>query len=186
MGNCRKSRQFVIRFVMEIEEEWRPVEGWPYEVSSLGRVRRTLGGPGTWAGRIIKARVGPRGYLMVPFSRDGENTQKLVHRLMCAAFHGPAPSPRHVVAHNDGTRTNNSLENLRWATPLENTDDMFRHGTPRFGGLPGGCKLTADSVREIRALLSSGRSNRRVAKMYGVSSSTISSIRLGQIWTRVA
>lgn len=43
-----------------------------------------------------------------------------VHRIVATAFHGPAPTPDHVVDHIDTNRQNNRPENLRWCTRLEN------------------------------------------------------------------
>ena len=43
-----------------------------------------------------------------------------VHRIVATAFHGPAPSPQHVVDHIDTNRRNNRPDNLRWVTRLEN------------------------------------------------------------------
>ena len=44
----------------------------------------------------------------------------VVHRIVAAAFHGPAPSAGHVVDHIDTNRLNNRPDNLRWVTRLEN------------------------------------------------------------------
>lgn len=43
-----------------------------------------------------------------------------VHRIVCTAFNGPAPTDQHVVDHIDTNRQNNRPENLRWLTKLEN------------------------------------------------------------------
>ena len=43
-----------------------------------------------------------------------------VHRIVATAYHGPAPTPEHVVDHIDTNRQNNRPENLRWCTRLEN------------------------------------------------------------------
>lgn len=43
-----------------------------------------------------------------------------VHRIVCTAFNGPAPTEQHVVDHIDTNRQNNRPENLRWLTRLEN------------------------------------------------------------------
>jgi len=43
-----------------------------------------------------------------------------VHRLVCEAFHGPAPFERAVVIHIDENALNNRPENLRWGTQKEN------------------------------------------------------------------
>lgn len=44
----------------------------------------------------------------------------VVHRIVASAFHGPWPSPDHVVDHIDTNRLNNRPEKLRWVTRLEN------------------------------------------------------------------
>lgn len=49
-----------------------------------------------------------------------------VSRLVCEAFHGPAPFPRAVVMHLDDDQTNNTPGNLKWATQKENLN------TPAF------------------------------------------------------
>lgn len=43
-----------------------------------------------------------------------------VHRVVCTAFHGPAPYEDMVVDHIDTNRCNNRPENLRWLTRLDN------------------------------------------------------------------
>ena len=43
-----------------------------------------------------------------------------VHRLVCEAFHGPAPFAGAVVIHINEDATNNRPENLRWGTQKEN------------------------------------------------------------------
>ena len=43
-----------------------------------------------------------------------------VHRLVCEAFHGPAPDESMVVIHLDENGLNNMRENLNWGTQKEN------------------------------------------------------------------
>jgi hypothetical protein len=43
-----------------------------------------------------------------------------IHRLVCEAFHGPAPFPRAVVIHLNENALDNRPENLRWGTQKEN------------------------------------------------------------------
>lgn len=47
---------------------------------------------------------------------DEKTGQIAVHILVCTAYHGPKPSPRHVVARNNRDRKDNRPENLRWDT----------------------------------------------------------------------
>ena len=43
-----------------------------------------------------------------------------IHRLVCEAFHGPAPTDKHLVIHLDEDATNNRPNNLKWGTQKEN------------------------------------------------------------------
>ncbi len=43
-----------------------------------------------------------------------------IHQLVCEAFHGPKPSPKHIVLHLDEDPSNNTPINLRWGTRKEN------------------------------------------------------------------
>jgi len=109
-------------------EEWRVIKDWPaYEVSSLGRVRRILAGKGTQA-TMLKQMIGKRGYPVVGLTMMPRRKKIVVHRLVCAAFHGDAPEGKDCVAHGDGVRTNNRAVNLRWASHAENAQDTKKHG----------------------------------------------------------
>lgn len=46
-----------------------------------------------------------------------------VHRLICEAFHGPAPEDKPFVDHINRVRDDNRPENLRWASSKENSDN---------------------------------------------------------------
>jgi hypothetical protein len=186
---------------MDMSEEWRPVEGFPdYEVSSLGRVRRAVPDRlGRGAGRVLKAAVNGSGYLTVVPHAPGEKVRpRLISRLVCEAFHGPAPSAMHHAAHADGTRTNNRADNLRWATPIENEGDKRRHGTLAIGdrhharrnpermarGSRGGnAKLTEAAVVAIRC---DARSPREIAADHGVTRALIQMIKARKVWRHVA
>lgn len=112
-----------------ISEEWRVVDMAPdYEVSNLGRVRRAVDCAHYPAGTLHKGWTDKDGYQRALFRPNGRRIRPPFHMLVCIAFHGPRPSPIHQVAHNDGIRTNNYADNLRWATPLENAADCIEHG----------------------------------------------------------
>jgi hypothetical protein len=59
-----------------------------------------------------------------------------IHRLVCEAFHGPAPSPASVVIHLDENALNNRPENLRWGTQKENLNmpGFIEYCRSRVGG----------------------------------------------------
>lgn len=180
-------------------EEWRRVRGNPaYAVSNHGRVKRVFpdgkGRPGT----IIRQQIMSHGYPVVRIvPLVGETKRKLVHRLVCEAFHGTPPTPKHESAHGDGNRLNARADNLRWATRKENMADCLLHGTlatgPRHGRTTkpertprgrqhGHAKLTERQVRAIRAADVELGSGRKLAQEYGVSPALICSIRARRVW----
>ena len=65
------------------------------------------------------------GYLIVDLWKDNKSEKVPIHRLVAEAFI-PNPENKPTVDHADGDRTNNSIENLRWATYSENNS---RFGT---------------------------------------------------------
>lgn len=170
---------------MEYEnEEWRDVPGFEgkYQVSNAGRVRsveriiQAPTGPQRWPGKLLKPFVDSTGYLYVNLAKGGAGggaKKSLLHRLVLIAFKGDPPEGMEAC-HNDGDRTNAMLGNLRWDTRPNNAGDRRRHGTHRASA-----KLTMQQVAEIR--LSVGPSH-KVAEKYGVASSTIRAIRIGQNW----
>ncbi len=116
-------------------ERWRPVVGYEgaYEVSDLGRVRsldRVTDRGRKWRGRMMSPCPLQNDYVIVTLWREGKQRSPLVHRLVLAAFVGPAPDG-HEALHRDGNRANNQLSNLAWGTHSENEYDKVSHGTHR-------------------------------------------------------
>lgn len=102
-------------------ERWCDVPGFPgYKVSDLGRV---------WgkSGVILKQQTLPTGYKFVTLYGDVKR-QTTVHRLVLESFVGPCPDGMEGC-HNDGSKDNNRLDNLRWDTLSNNQLDRLKHGT---------------------------------------------------------
>lgn len=171
--------------------EWRVVPGFPdYEVSSLGEVRRITANKWAPAGYVVRCSLTHDGYRKLTLSqRDGTRRMLRAARVVAIAFLGPPPSSRHVVAHRDGAKTNDCIENLRWATPEENEADKVLHGTNR-GTPPGSAHhqavLDEKRVAAIKDLLRSGFSARLLAREYRVGLTTIRDIKDGKTWRQVA
>lgn len=120
---------------MMLHEVWKSVLGFKryYEVSDRGRVKSVQ----RWvengfAGRIVRERIlklQPRkdGYLKCELSKHNKQYSKLVHHLVMEAFEGPRPITREI-AHHDGNKANNYIENLRYAEHWENENDKRSHG----------------------------------------------------------
>ena|SRR5690606_1388273 len=119
-----------------MDEIWKPVPGYEgiYEVSSKGRVRsldRVNSQGARVRGRVMKTRTDKDGYFDLVLSKAGEKTYPRVHRLVCEAFHGPAPEGKPFACHKDGNNQNNTPENLYWGSSSDNMQDAVRHGTHR-------------------------------------------------------
>jgi len=162
-------------------EVWNTVLADPgYSVSTYGRVRnsRTL--------HLLKPWFAGK-YLYVGLNRSGIKTG--IHRLVAFAFLGPAPSPLHEVAHNDGNPKNNYISNLRWATHKENMVDKSKHGTNYFHGWHGEkhprAKLRDAQVIDIRRSASEGVFRKTLADTHKVSHATIDQIIQGRSWTHL-
>ena len=168
-------------------ENWKAIpdyEGW-YEVSDYGRVRsveRTTRHGHKRKQRVLKATPQGGKYLKVDLSRDNRQRTRLVHQLVLEAFVGPRDGKQ--ACHNNGIRTDNRLENLRWGTISENALDRSKHGraTPKGQASPRAI-LTVSDVREIRAW------PRYVRGLYArfsfVSKATVDAVRSGYNWKHV-
>lgn len=177
-----------------MSEVWKPVVGFEglYEVSDQGRVRsldRYVETRNRWGamrrfqpGRVLKYRTDTAGYVIVALLRDGVLKSTSTHILVAAAFIGPRPEGMEVC-HNDGSKTNSRVENLRYATASENAADKHKHGTAVFGELSPRAILTEHDIKEIRA--AEGVTLAALAAKYGCVFSNIAAIRARKTWKHV-
>ena len=94
--------------------EWKTHIAFPlYEVSSKGEIRRVIDKS------YKKPTKGNHGYYQVTLYNEGQKKDFLVHRLVAELFI-PNQSDKRTVNHIDGDKSNNSVENLEWATYSEN------------------------------------------------------------------
>lgn len=125
-------------------EEWRPVVGYEgvYEISNQGRARSVdryvKSKPGQRdsfrKGQILKPRPDVNGYLTYGLCKEARQKFKKAHRLVAEAFIEASDDPEKVyVLHWDDNPENNHIDNLRWGTLKENSQDMIRNGlNPRL------------------------------------------------------
>jgi hypothetical protein len=167
-------------------EEWRPVEGWPYEVSSLGNVRRSAkSGHSTYVGKQLKQSREKVGYFVVNLSRNsGERWRVRVHKLVAMAFHGACPE-KHAVRHLNGNHSDNRSVNLAWGTWSDNAQDAIRHKRMPRGARHGQSKLTSEIVRRMRRLYRDGATYSAIAQEYNVSRETARRAIIGENWGHV-
>jgi hypothetical protein len=126
----------------------------PMFVSSCGRVFLELRQHGRSQGMRYRS-----------VSFEGEKYD--VHRLV-AQVYIPNPESKPLVMHLDDNPSNNRVENLRWGTYQDNSDDMVSKGRH----LPGIEKRKRLLVS--KRLLLGGLKTREIAKILGVSPSYVS------------
>jgi HNH endonuclease len=169
------------------DPQWRDIPGCPgYQVACNGQIRRTKRAQGTKPGRLVSYRLTQAGYRRFEASNNGIRARHYVHRCVALAFIGPPPSDKHEVAHYDGNKLNNHVDNLRWATRLENAADNRRLGVIRFGKLRAKPHLTDGDVIQIRQCRERGESLNRIAKKFGTTYTNIRFICLRRTWKHVA
>lgn len=127
-----------------MEEIWKPVKKIilkngteckfiGYEVSNMGRVRtykkkygygeRSLNNDPY----IINGRPDSKGYIQYCLSDVNKKRRNFrAHTLVMQTFVG-TPQENEVVCHWDDVKSNNKIENLRYATMKENSEDRFRN-----------------------------------------------------------
>ena len=169
--------------------EYRDVPGFPgYRVGSDGSVWGCrMGGSGfgkTRAWRPVKGRKERGGYLIVNLFQNGKPHRKKIHRLILEVFVGPCPDGMEAC-HNDGSRTNNAVSNLRWDTRAANHADKNTHGTMLRGTKHPGCKLTAEQVVEIRRRYAAGEYQWSIASSFGVSQTNVGLIVRRKTWSHI-
>jgi hypothetical protein len=166
-------------------EVWKPIPGFDgaFDASTHGRIRTNGRCAGTrcYPEKIMRPIPLASGYLKVNLSLEGRVRQRRIHQLILETFVGPCPEGMEV-RHLDGDRTNNRLDNVRWGTQQQNTEDKYRHGSVLFGEANPRAKLTWDVVRGIRRDIAEGVSREVVKRKYGIAKGPLSRIVLNRIW----
>ena len=106
-------------------EKWMSVNmsnlKFVYQISNLGRIKNVQ------TGRISVGTMSC-GYRRTQLTyNDGKVNNYLIHRLVMSTFE-PNTDTSLIVNHEDGNKTNNKLENLKWVTYSENTLHAFKIG----------------------------------------------------------
>ena len=133
-----------IKDYLQVEEEWRPIPGYPfYKASSLGRVmsvtkiiKHNYGGTAVKKGKILSLRITEKGYCEAGLTIGGRVRNTRVHKLVALAFIG-SPEKGQVINHKDFDKRNNTPENLEWCSQKENVHHAINGGHRNdFGGKP--------------------------------------------------
>lgn len=103
---------------------WKPTKYIGYEVSDTGLVKSVGDNKHN---KILKPTINHKGYEVVYPSMEYGKVSCQVHRLVAEAFIAN-PEDKPQVNHKDCNKRNNYIDNLEWATNLENHEHKLENG----------------------------------------------------------
>lgn len=109
-----------------MEEIWKNIDGYggDYQISNLGRVRSNK----SKTCKILAGSFSKQsGYYQIVLYKNSKPRLHTIHRLVAEAFISN-PLNKETVNHKNGIKTDNSIDNLEWATYSENLKHAFRTG----------------------------------------------------------
>ena len=130
---------------------------------------------------ILKPFLNEFGYFRIRLYKKKIGITLFVSRLVALTFIKNTMQKPHV-AHKDGNRTNNNINNLYWATAKENCFDKIKHGTHQIGSKNPFSKLTEKDVLAIKKLRSEKVEFKIIANKFNVKPCTIHNIIYGRSW----
>ena len=128
--------------------------------------------------KLIPSKRNGRDYVCLRLHKKRHNW--FISELVLHTFVGPRPKGL-WACHGENGLLDNSLKNLYWATPKQNTADQKRDGTVNNGERNGIAKLNEMQVRIIRRLRGI-IPQRDAAKFFNIAQSTVTSLQLGRGW----
>lgn len=101
-------------------EEFEEIKGFEeYQINRKGEIKGKFGG-------LLNPSISD-GYLNIKLYKDGKKYTKKVHRLLGIQYI-PNPDNLPEIDHIDRNRQNNCLENLRWVSAMENSNNRLKRG----------------------------------------------------------
>lgn len=133
-------------------------------------------------GKMLKPHDNGRGYKQLLFRGSDGRKKHYIHRLVAETFIGVIGEL--TVNHIDGDTSNNNISNLEIISHKENNHHAIITGlrTRWRGASHPMAKLTEQDVLLIRQLDAKGSDRKEIAREFGISTGTVSDIRIGKSW----
>lgn len=131
------------------------------------------------------------GYQNLPLrqKKNGKNTSRYVHKLV--AEHFLDKNDGVCVIHLNYDKTDNRVENLKWATKREK--ELHQFSNPAYKNMvrkiPRTAKLTETKVKLIKRKINDPNRRTRmkmIAKQFGISEMQLYRIKTGENWGKVS
>lgn len=146
----------------------------------MNKVHKDESGCWLWTGAKKTCRRGTHRYGWLTL----KGKQMNAHRAMWILTKGEI-SNGILVCHKCDVPSCVNPDHLFLGTTADNMQDMRNKGR-HPGNWRGNPKLDIESVRQIRALLADGRKQSDLAKMFDVTTDSISNINTGKTWSQYA
>jgi len=100
-----------------MHEEFKTIKNFDnYLISNFGNVKNKK------TNRILKPCINSKGYFDVILRKYNKNYHKVIHRLIGESFI-ENPYNKLCIDHIDNNKLNNNVDNLRWCTSQENSQN---------------------------------------------------------------
>ena len=145
-----------------------------YYITKNGEVYSILNGKK----RRLKTQINQKGYERIIIRKKSYQ----IHRLVAENFI-PNQNNLQQVNHKDGNKLNNCVDNLEWCNNSYNQIHAWNNNLqPRLRKVPNRA-LTLEQAKEIREEYLTGKtSQRKLAKKYNVSKTTIADLLNGKYY----
>lgn len=137
---------------------WKPIPGYPgYEITRNGQIRSywTPGKSGSFLStkpRLVAQRFHNK-YWSVKLTNEDGRSNLVVHRLIWRTFVGEIP-PGKFIDHIDINAHNNTLTNLRVATPSQNARNRKKQGQCGYYGV---IQVKGQKIKYLSAVYLGGK-----------------------------